>query len=349
MRPKSTLTNIDLTDLANYPDGRIRNNTGPGIGTPVNERVYGDIHEFFAKLMRLAGLTYNELPENETNGYQLIDAARALAAKNDFILTLTDNGNDINIPTALGIVTPNEFFICRASFDKAAHDTIIGTDTVSKSVVFTGDFLNNEYVLVINTDTNVQLIRLINAGNLDAAVAAINFLKAATQNQENTGTANNVATTPQTNLAAFTRRVTGADSNNHLASASNNGLMSSAQFTQLANSVNREVNYGTVTGDLPLGGGAVNTTFPVTGDITRAEVTAIGNNGSTITLTFANAMSNTGYYLEIFVESLGQDFLDNAIQPIVFKPLTTTTASIRIDETASVTHNLRLHITTIQR
>ena len=46
MRNKSNLANIVID--ANYPYGRIKDNTGAGDGTPVNEFVYGDIHQFFA-------------------------------------------------------------------------------------------------------------------------------------------------------------------------------------------------------------------------------------------------------------------------------------------------------------
>ena len=48
-RNKALQPNIDGSDLTNYPDKRIRNNDGSGNGTPVNEQVYGDIHEFFGK------------------------------------------------------------------------------------------------------------------------------------------------------------------------------------------------------------------------------------------------------------------------------------------------------------
>jgi len=57
-----------------YPDGRIKDNTGANDGTPVDEQAYGDIHVFFAQLLRRAGITRNSLPENEANGYQFIEA-----------------------------------------------------------------------------------------------------------------------------------------------------------------------------------------------------------------------------------------------------------------------------------
>jgi hypothetical protein len=68
---------------SDYLNGKIldqNNAVNPPIpGTPIVERLYGDIVEFFQKLMTMAGLTGNDLPDNETNGHQFIDAL------NDFV------------------------------------------------------------------------------------------------------------------------------------------------------------------------------------------------------------------------------------------------------------------------
>lgn len=53
-----------------YPYGKIKDNPGNGTGTPVNEVVYGDFHQFFAKMMAEAGITYNNVPDNATDGFQ---------------------------------------------------------------------------------------------------------------------------------------------------------------------------------------------------------------------------------------------------------------------------------------
>jgi len=52
MRTKKDAPNIDLSDLANWPDGRIKDDTGAGDGTSVNEYMYGDIQEFFYKSIK---------------------------------------------------------------------------------------------------------------------------------------------------------------------------------------------------------------------------------------------------------------------------------------------------------
>lgn len=67
-------TNVDTSDPTNYPSGQIKDDTGAGDGTPVNVETNGDIQQFFTKLLELAGITASGDPDNETNGYQLIQA-----------------------------------------------------------------------------------------------------------------------------------------------------------------------------------------------------------------------------------------------------------------------------------
>jgi hypothetical protein len=61
-----------------YPNGRIKDDPGDGTGTPVGEREYGDIQQFFRRLMSLVGITPNDNPDNVTNGFQLVEAAQKL-------------------------------------------------------------------------------------------------------------------------------------------------------------------------------------------------------------------------------------------------------------------------------
>lgn len=70
--------NIEPAD-SDYPDGSIRDNPGDYTGTPFNRLVYDDIHQVFAKLLRLAGITASGLPENEYSGFQYIEALKQVA------------------------------------------------------------------------------------------------------------------------------------------------------------------------------------------------------------------------------------------------------------------------------
>jgi hypothetical protein len=57
-----------------YSYGRIKDNPGDNTGTPVDEEVYGDFHQFFAPLLNAGAITPNNLRENGSNGYQYMQA-----------------------------------------------------------------------------------------------------------------------------------------------------------------------------------------------------------------------------------------------------------------------------------
>jgi hypothetical protein len=70
-------TNVEAPD-SDYPYGRIRDKTSLIPGTPFNEQVYGDIHQFFAKMFAESGLVYNELPDNDYSGFQYFEALKKI-------------------------------------------------------------------------------------------------------------------------------------------------------------------------------------------------------------------------------------------------------------------------------
>ncbi|HXP52173.1 MAG TPA: hypothetical protein VN922_19610 [Bacteroidia bacterium] len=60
---------------AEFPFGNIRDKIdGTQEGTPVNTLVYGDFHQFFAKIMDLAGIAFNNIADNAYDGYQYVTA-----------------------------------------------------------------------------------------------------------------------------------------------------------------------------------------------------------------------------------------------------------------------------------
>jgi hypothetical protein len=77
--------NVDGPD-SDYPFARIRNKQ-PGIlsGTPVTEEVYGDMHQFFAKMFFESGLSYNEIPDNDYSGFQFYEALIKVIREKAFI------------------------------------------------------------------------------------------------------------------------------------------------------------------------------------------------------------------------------------------------------------------------
>lgn len=155
-RNKAIQKNIDKSDLSNYPDARIRNNTGSNDGTPISEAVYGDMHETFAKFMREAGLKYNNLPDNVSNGYQLFEAIKRVGTKNDYIGSATKKDNNtIYFDTSLNIFKGNESMIFRVNFDS--------TDQLNKATCLDVNF--NKPLKIEGGFKSGQKIRLINEGN----------------------------------------------------------------------------------------------------------------------------------------------------------------------------------------
>ena len=59
---------------ATFPYGSIKDDTGVGDGTPVDVQVYGDFHQFFARLFNESGLVANGLIDSEANGFQLYES-----------------------------------------------------------------------------------------------------------------------------------------------------------------------------------------------------------------------------------------------------------------------------------
>jgi len=342
------LGNIDLSDPSNYLNGRIKDNTGAGNGTPVNERVYGDIHQFFAKLMNLAGLSFSGIPENETNGYQYIESIRSLATKNDLNYELSKSGSVLTLPIRLGSVTNNEIIRAKATFDKGSETLIKGTlDNSNKSVTYLGDFKENEYVRLINTTASVLIIREVDAFNLGTIVEELLYLKAATQTQENTGTTDEASTTPLTNKTVFAKRVNGDDSDDYLANTNRNGLLSSA-FWDIINGIGTPALRNR--GNFDLGNIASHSpgTTLVPGGQLTASVSTAGSDFTEVEVTFSNEMDNTNYKLDVSVQSSGNSNFDNDYYPINFRIVSTNKAKLYFQKTGNVTTDLQIHVDVIQ-
>ncbi len=342
MRALNTNANVDNSDLVNYPPGRIKNNTGSGNGTPVNERVYGDVHQAIAKLMRLYNILPNNLPDNETNGYQIIDAIRALASKNDFVLALSLNSGVLSVPIKLGFMLIGEQIVCKSAFNLGLETQIKGSDATTFTFTANGSFKTNEYVRIIKTAGGIDIIRLVDNVSLDTMVGDLAYLKKATQAEENAGLIDTVATTPLVNLVAFVKRVVGTDSVNFLATTIRNGLYNSSHFA-LVEELKKVKNKGFVSG-LDIENGTVGDTFAVSGDIASCTIVELADNTTRYRVVLANAQSTTNYYVRAFIQSQGADmFLENSFGSLVFKPVNATTFDFSLREFVSYTQSLKIH------
>lgn len=178
-RDKATQPNIDGSDLINYPNKRIRNNDGSGNGTPVDESVYGDIHELMAKIMRESKTNYNGLPDNTNNGYQLYDALMSLAGKNDLVKNLSQNNpTTLSIPVKINALKNDETIIFRALVDSTnAMNLIQGSDAVQKALVISGSFKNGDLVRMINLPTQILLVGLYDTQNAPNLITRLTNLE----------------------------------------------------------------------------------------------------------------------------------------------------------------------------
>lgn len=348
MRDKSLVINIDNSDPANYPNGRIKDDPGNSTGTPVNEYVYGDIHENVAKLLRLYGINYNNIPDNETNGYQLVEAIKALASKNDYVIDLNVQDNVVRVNLKLNYVVENEFFIVKSTFNyDALQTTIRGVDNATSSFTTSG-FKVGDYVRLIKLNTGWVAVRLVDAENILNVASDKGLLTAASEVEDLEGTIDNKATTPKSQKATFTNRVNGTESANYLANSERNGIYPKEHFDIVANIAAPKVrNVGTISG-IDVGGGSIGMSYSVTGDIVSATLSANPGNSSIIDVTVSNTMTDTSYYVEIYTESLGDINQDIIILTPVFRTTTATTFKIGINEPGARAQNLRLHLRVVK-
>lgn len=72
-----------------FPYGFIQDDPGNGSGTPVNTQVYGDFHQFFARISAIGDITLNDLPEGHFNGFQYVDALQQVVGMFSNINTYT--------------------------------------------------------------------------------------------------------------------------------------------------------------------------------------------------------------------------------------------------------------------
>ena len=349
MIPLQANSNIDNSDPINFPNGRLKDNTGSGNGTPVNRNVYGDLHANISKLMRLYDIIPTGLSDSETAGYQIIESLIALASKNDYIYPLTTNGTTtLNIDIKLSLMKTNEFLVCLASTDKTTETLIKGSGPTSMAVTYSGSFKTNEYVRVIKTSGGVSIVRIADWNSLNAMATELLFLKKASQAEENAGAIDTVATTPLVNLVAFTRRVIGVDSGGFLATAIRNGLYPKEHFAIVAGIGASPVkNYGTISLDVAGSSGSI----PADGNFGPSATCVSYGSDSIVTVTMQNSMSGVGtnYYCRAFIQGQSSNINDdNDICTPTFKPLNNTQFQIAFREVSSQVQSIKVHIEVVQ-
>lgn len=342
MRALNSNPNVDNSDLSNYPDGRIKDNTGTGNGTGVNERVKGDMHQAIAKLMRLYSITPNGLPDNELNGFQIVEAIKSLASKNDYIYPLSSASGVLSVDIKLANMQNGEFIVCRTSVDKTTETQIKGFGATTFAITYSGSFKANEYVRVIKTIGGVSIVRLADATSLDAMVSDFFYLKKASQTQENAGTVDTVATTPLTNLIAFTKRVIGADSGNFLATTIRNGLYPKEHWN-IVNQLTSPIKSIGGFSILDIGSGGTYTLF---GDLLTATAVYAQNGYTTVRITLKTnkVMTDNNYRVKTYVEYLTESGDNALLYCPIFKIISASSFDLLFKEPINAGQLLKVHL-----
>lgn len=182
-RNKANQSNINGSDLVAYPNKRIRDNDGSGNGTPVNEVVYGDLHELKDKFMREAGISFNGLPDNETNGHQLYEAFREVAGKNDLVKNLSQiSTTTVLIPIKISILKNDEQIIFQSLIDSLTTQNLIkGTEVSVKNLEIQGQFKVGDFVRMINTPTKIILVGEYDSKNVPNLIQRLTNIENAIQ------------------------------------------------------------------------------------------------------------------------------------------------------------------------
>lgn len=85
-------TNVDAPDVT-WPYGKTKDDTGSNDGTPLDHATLTDYIQFFAKMADDAGITFNGLPDNATNGWQYLAALKAVTRPGFSIAAISANAS----------------------------------------------------------------------------------------------------------------------------------------------------------------------------------------------------------------------------------------------------------------
>ena len=148
-------TNVDNTDT-DFPNGRIKDDTGSNNGTPVDEDVYGDLHQTEERGVQEsrdweADVIMDENPDSVLNDYQFFQARR----KNQDYASLYKNGKFSNVLTNLGGV--DTISDC-AVWAGELYVSDAGSNTVEVFSIFDGVALRTIGATILGGSTQLQII-----------------------------------------------------------------------------------------------------------------------------------------------------------------------------------------------
>src|SRR6478609_825295 len=140
---------------ADFPNGQIKDNPGDGSGTPVNQFTNSDIQEFFAKMMRVAGITPNGNFDKDSNNEFLRSMVKLFDGDWTTITSTADVS--VNIPSPSTIVGYRMMY--KQTFRDVICSFYVGFTTAVTS------YVDIYLPLPINADTSVDVVGSCAIGN----------------------------------------------------------------------------------------------------------------------------------------------------------------------------------------
>lgn len=166
-------TNVIPPD-SSFIYGRIRDDDGSNNGTPVDEEVYGDFHQFFEALMTDAGIPFNNLPDNFTNGFQLHSAFRG--AVRNVTATTSLYGTALKSDNAaVQAGTDDESFVTPLTLTaRTATETRTGLAEVATQAEVNGGTDDERIVTALKLKTTTEVMHITGGIRMKTKVLDIN-------------------------------------------------------------------------------------------------------------------------------------------------------------------------------
>lgn len=153
MRTLKSQGMVHNTDYAKFPEGGIKNETTTQEGTPVVEQNYGDVLSNIYKYILSRGIAFNNIQDNELNGYQFIDALKLHVNElNDVERVLTKTGLVWSVNFKLSLVPDKYFFFARPTdnYNDLEVYTFKGTEATEYSFSSPGFNSGDELLVIVD-------------------------------------------------------------------------------------------------------------------------------------------------------------------------------------------------------
>lgn len=136
MRKLIDTPNIEAA-TSDYPKGRVKDRVGATPGTTLNELGMGDLIQLAQKLIIDAAIVENDLPDNVTNGYQLLTALNAK------INERTKVGAALTIERATAAFNSGTITIAAVTYDRMIY---VATTGITSANYIADILVNSEQI-----------------------------------------------------------------------------------------------------------------------------------------------------------------------------------------------------------